>query len=241
MFEQRGFEVRFGWGPNGLRRLAPHVEAIVIIDVLSFSTSVDLILGRGGIVLPYEWHNGTEADYAAEHDAVVAAKTPKPGEWSLRPSSLVDVPAGLRIVLPSPNGSALTFGARNAGARRVIVGCLRNARAIARSLDDATSVGVIAAGERWRGATGPLRPALEDLLGAGAILSALGRSSMSPEATAAALTFESGEDRLDWLMRESGSGREHRAKLDPKNIELAADLNASPLVPTLIGNELIAG
>ena len=60
VFEQRGFEVRFGWGPNGLRRLAPHVEAIVIIDVLSFSTSVDLILGRGGIVLPYEWHNGTD-------------------------------------------------------------------------------------------------------------------------------------------------------------------------------------
>ena len=152
--------------------------------MLSFSTSVDIALGRGVVVFPYRWHNGTEFEFAESVDAEVADRT---GEgFSLRPSSLEQAPAGLRLVLPSPNGSALTFGASEAGASRTMVGCLRDARAVAAALDDAGSVTVIAAGERWNGTTGPLRPAIEDLLGAGAIIEALGRRSVSPEARIAA-------------------------------------------------------
>ena len=99
MFEQQGFEVRFGWGPNGLRTLAPLVEAVVIVDVLSFSTAVDIALGRGVVVFPYRWHNGTEFEFAASVGAEVAAKEPGDG-WSLRPSSLIEAPADLRLVLP---------------------------------------------------------------------------------------------------------------------------------------------
>lgn len=237
VFEQHGFDVRFGWGPNGLRRLAPHVDALVVVDVLSFSTAVDIALSRGVIVFPYAWNNGTEGDYAKDMNAVVADKG---GQWSLRPVSLVDAPAGLRLVLPSPNGSALTFGARDAGAGEVFVGCLRNAGAVARALQEFDSVGVIAAGERWRsGGTGPLRPAIEDLLGAGAIISALGRTSVSPEAMVAAAAFDGVVDRLAWVMRESGSGREHRDRINPENIDLAADHDISTVVPRLSGTELV--
>lgn len=239
VFEQRGYEVRFGWGPNGLRRLAPHVDAVVIVDVLSFSTSVDIALGRGVTVFPYRWHNGTEHEFAATVNAEVADPT---GEGiSLRPASLVEAPAGMRLVLPSPNGSALTFGARDAGASRALVGCLRNSEAIARSLDDCDTVAVIAAGERWNGTTGPLRPAVEDLLGAGRIIRALGRSSVSPEARITSVAADIDDSELRVMVRECGSGREKRMRQRADDIDLAIDLDISAIVPTLHGDELRDG
>lgn len=236
-FEQHGFDVRFGWGPNGLRRIAPHVETVVIVDVLSFSTSVDIAVSRGVTVFPYPWNNNSEAEFAAERNAIVAGSSGG-GRLSLRPESLVNAASGTRLVLPSPNGSALTFGARDAGADQVLVGCLRNARAIADACGDSRSVGVIAAGERWRGETGPLRPALEDQLGAGAIISALGRASISPEAMVTAAAFESSTDRLAWVIEQCGSGREHLAKGNLDTIRLASELNVSTTTPTLDGEQL---
>lgn len=238
VFDQRGFEIRFGWGPNGLRTLAPLVEAVVIVDVLSFSTAVDVALGRGVVVFPYRWHNGTEGEFASSVGAEVAAKEPGDG-WSLRPSSLVDAPAGLRLVLPSPNGSALTFGAADAGAATTLVGCVRNAEAVARALDAAESIAVIAAGERWRGTVGPLRPAIEDQLGAGRIIRALGRASVSPEAQTALRTADIDDDELAWLIGESGSGRELRTRGFPVDVKLAVEADCSAVVPTLVGQQLV--
>ncbi len=239
VFDQRGYEVRFGWGPNGLRRLAPLVDAVVIIDVLSFSTSVDIALGRDITVFPYRWHNGTEHEFAESVHAEVA--DPSGTGISLRPASLVNAPKGMRLVLPSPNGSALTFGARDAGADRALVGCLRNAEAVARSLDDCDTVAVIAAGERWNGTTGPLRPALEDLLGAGRIIRSLGRSSVSPEARITSIAADIDDAELRAMVRECGSGREKRFRRREDDIDLAVDLDVSSLVPTLVGQELRNG
>lgn len=243
-FEQRGFGLRFGWGPNGLRRLAPDAAWVIIIDVLSFSTSVDVAVGRGAVVLPYRWHDGSEQDYARGNDAVVAERSPQPGRLSLRPSSLVEIESGLRLVLPSPNGSALTFGAEDVGAQRVVVGCLRNAAAVAEAVTatDGDDVAVIAAGERWRGSTGPLRPAIEDLLGAGAILAALAKSSTlvpSPEARTSIAAFVDARPDLAGRLRDCGSGRELIGRGFGPDVELAADLDVSRCVPTLQGAELI--
>lgn len=124
--DQDGHRVRFEWGPSGLRRLAPRSDVVVIVDVLSFTTAADVALGRGAAVLPYRWDDGGETAYAAEHDAVVAGQG-SGAAWTLAPATLVDLPAGTRLVLPSPNGSALSFGAAEAGASTVLAGCLRNA------------------------------------------------------------------------------------------------------------------
>ncbi len=243
-FEQTGFQLRCGWGPNGLRRLAPGADLVVVIDVLSFSTAVDVALGRGAVVLPYRWHDGSEENYATANDAVVASKSPTPGRLSLRPSSLMEIEPGTRLVLPSPNGSALAFAAAEAGAERVVVGCLRNAGAVGRAIATSTAdvVAVIAAGERWRGVTGPLRPAIEDLLGAGAILSAVAANrncSASPEARVAMAAFVDAEPELGDRLKACGSGRELIDKGFPTDVDIAADLDVSEVVPTLVGPELV--
>jgi 2-phosphosulfolactate phosphatase len=292
-FDQSAHRLRFGWGPNGLRVLAPGASVVVIVDVLSFSTAVDVAVDRGAIVLPYRWHDGSEGDYARANDAIVARRgppgggsgPPDPGSgssagghgYSLRPSSLTTIGAGVRLVLPSPNGSALTFGAVEAGrgargsagdgGRLVLVGCLRNATAVGLTAAAAASVAggeggagggngsvaVIAAGERWRGTTGPLRPAVEDLLGAGAVLDAVAAASEwsagsgasgprpSPEALAAIAAFREAADDLPARLRDGGSGRELIARGHPGDVELAAALDVSPAVPTLVGNELVDG
>jgi len=241
-FDQAAFGIRFGWGPSALRRLAPNAAPGVIVDVLSFSTAVDVAVSRGVTVLPYRWHDGSEAAFAESHDAEVAQQRRSPEGWTLSPTSLAGAPAGLKLVLPSPNGSALTFGASEAGATTVRVGCLRNAAAVASRCEPDETVAVIAAGERWRGATGPLRPALEDLVGAGAILSALARHravELSPEARAAVAVGEAMVSDLGPMLRQCGSGVELIDKGFGSDVDMAAEYNVSTTVPTLVGNELI--
>jgi len=237
---QAGFRVRFDWGPNGLRALAPVVDTVVVVDVLSFSTSVDIATARGAVVLPYRWHNGSEHEYARQRSALVASADRAGEGYTLSTSSLESVPAATRLVLPSPNGSALCFGAHEAGAKQVVVGCLRNARAVGRwVLDRGGIVGVLAAGERWRGATGPMRPALEDLLGSGAIIAALdGDGGVSPEASVAAAAFAAAD--VGWALRDCASGRELVSRGFDRDVELAGHVDASTAVPVLQGDELVA-
>jgi len=52
-WSQEPYAVRLGWGLAGLRALSPGSDTIIIVDVLSFCTSVSLVVSQGGIVLPY--------------------------------------------------------------------------------------------------------------------------------------------------------------------------------------------
>jgi 2-phosphosulfolactate phosphatase len=246
--DQAGFDLRFEWGPDGLRRLGPGAAAVVIVDVLRFTTAVSVAVGRGARVLPYPSEaDGSPETYAAQHNALLAGSGRNHGGWSLSPTDLQELRAGTRLVLPSPNGSALAFGARQHARRAVVLaGCLRNASAVARWLAATTRAGagpvvVVAAGERWPGDAGTLRPAVEDLLGAGAILRALRVVSgiavegISPEARAAMAAFDDARDGLwEWLLA-SGSGRELVAWGWRDDVEAAAALDVEAVVPVLDG------
>src|SRR5205807_2372643 len=105
----------------------------------------------------------------------------------------------------SPNGSAISAAAHSVP---VLAGCLRNARAVAKKaihVAQGGSIAVIPAGERWP--DGSLRPAIEDLIGAGAIVDELGLPC-SPEAEIARQAFRSARPFLASLLRECVSGRE---------------------------------
>jgi 2-phosphosulfolactate phosphatase len=91
-------------------------------------------------------------------------------------------------------------------------------------------VAVIAAGERWP--DGGLRPAIEDLLGAGAIIAAL-EGRQPPEAEVAASAFRTCREGLERLLTGCLSGQElvHRGLRG--DVRMAAELDAGGSVPIL--------
>ena len=236
-FDQEEFDIRCVWGANGVLRLVAS-DVIVIVDVLSFSTCVEVALARGAQVLPYRWKDGAAARYAEEHSTQLAMKCGSDGGgFSLSPESLMSVPAGLRLVLPSPNGSHLAFEAMSTGAT-VVAGCLRNAAAVGEwAQQHAQRITVIPAGERWP--DGSLRPAIEDLTGAGAIISRL-RGSPSPESQVAVGAFESVKTDIVDRLLDCSSGRELVEKGFARDVELAAEVDVSEVVPVLSGDAFVA-
>jgi 2-phosphosulfolactate phosphatase len=228
LFEQSAFDVRCEWGEQGVARLAPISDAVIIVDVLSFSTAVEIATVRGARVFPYHWRDERAAQFAASMKAELA----RPGfvgpGHTLSPSSLLNIPNGARLVLPSPNGSTLSTGT---GQTPTLTGCWRNSRAVARAAQAYGSrMAVIPAGERWP--DGSLRPAWEDWVGAGAILAHLpGRRS--PEAEAAIAAFESAQPRLAEMLRQCGSGQELIQRGREPDVTLAAELNVSECAPIL--------
>ncbi len=251
--DQTPYALRCEWGAAGVRHLAPHANTVVIVDVLSWTTAVDIAVSRGAVVLPYRWRDATAAAYAADHRALLAmgrdASAAHP--YSLSPASLTAIPAGTRLVLPSPNGSTLAFLAAERGAV-VMAACVRNAAAVARAAHIRGGIiAVIPAGERWRDTPTPddttddrdtLRPALEDWLGAGAVLDALAAldpaATLSPEAAAAVATFRALAADLPAVIAACASGRELTEAGDAADVVLATQLNVSTTVPLLRGGEL---
>src|SRR5262249_39144011 len=127
--DQSPFAVRFEWGERGLEAVGRDAGVVVIVDVFSFCTCVEVATARGAAVLPYRWRDDTAARYAEERRAVLADGRRGTGGYSLSPASLANIPPGIRLVLPSPNGAAVSL--RAAGVGTTVAACLRNAAAVA--------------------------------------------------------------------------------------------------------------
>ncbi|HEX8847255.1 MAG TPA: 2-phosphosulfolactate phosphatase [Pyrinomonadaceae bacterium] len=228
-FDQSEYDIRCEWGEQGVRRLAPTSDVLIIIDVLSFSTSLEIAASRGASVFPYRWKDETAHAFASSVHAEVADRD-NPYGFSLSPTSLLKLPTGARLVLPSPNGSTLSL---SAGSTPTLAGCLRNCRAVAESaLRKGRRVALAPAGERWE--DGTLRPCLEDLIGAGAIIRFL-TGRLSPEAASALAVFEDARPTLFERLKRCGSGKEKLERNEENDIRLAAELDVSSSVPVLLG------
>jgi len=221
------------WGVAGIEALRGQVAVLVIVDVLSFSTAVDVAVGRGALVYPFAYGDPAAAQSAAERIGAVAAQPRQAGggQLSLSPASLATIPAGTKLLLPSPNGARLSLAC---GGTPVLAGCLRNAAAVARAalgLAGSGAIGVVPAGERWPG--GGLRPAIEDLLGAGAILDRLD-VACSPEARIARDAYRSAGGELGAMIRGSVSGRELSEQGFARDVDIAVQQEVSSAVPMLL-------
>lgn len=232
IFAQHGFSVRFEWGPSGAHALAAGVDVLVIIDVLSFTTSVEVAVARGARVYPYRHRDDSAASFARSIGATLAVSRRDVSigaPYSLSPVSLAAIPAEADLVLPSPNGSAISVLAAELG-RPILAGCLRNATAVAAAACARGDViGIIASGERWE--DGSLRPAYEDLVGAGAIIDGLPAGRSSPEAQAAVSAFRDARDHLQDCLMDCASGRELVALGYARDVQIASELNVSSAVP----------
>jgi 2-phosphosulfolactate phosphatase len=199
---------------------------VVVVDVLSFSTAVDIAVSRGVIVYPYPRRDERLAEFARSIDAEAGGPRGQ-CRYSLSPACYVDADIGTRVVLPSINGGAIT---RAVGSAIVFTGCLRNASAVARAVGQVDRVVVIPAGEQWP--DGSLRPAIEDWLGAGSIVDRLG-GSPSAEARAAREGFLASQGELKALLEDSVSGRELADLGFSGDIALAAEIDVSDCAPVL--------
>lgn len=189
LFGQRDYAVRFDWGPTGAKATA--ADAAVVVDVLSFSTSVCIAVEREMRVYPSPWKGAQAEAFAREHHAVLAVgrlEATKPGAVPAPSLS----PAGLLSCEPV---------------------------------------------SRWDH-DDSLRPALEDQLGAGAILSALShlgyKRSMSPEASATADLFDAAQgSSLAERMNACVGACELASKGFRSDVDVAAALDSSRVVPVL--------
>jgi 2-phosphosulfolactate phosphatase len=218
--DQPGFDPRLAWASEGGTLLARVCPVLVVVDILRFTTAVEVAITNGAQVVPRRWPVREGPDGAG------------PALGSLSPVSLLGVPAGTRVELAAPNGATVSLAVADAGAV-VLAGRLRNASAVAAAARDlGRPVGVVAAGERRP--DGSLRPAVEDLIGAGAILHALG-GRPSPEARAAVAAFLDAAPDLPAALSTCVSGRELAARDLAADVHLAAEHDVSQTVPRLSG------
>jgi len=233
-FDQREFDLKCEWGLHGLLTLQPASDAVVIVDVLSFSTAVDIAVSNGASVLPYRWKDNSAKSFAIEKGAILAEGRSNGGKFTLSPAWLRAIARGTALVLPSPNGSTLALSAM---CLPVYTACVRNAPAIAKRVAiHGSRISVIPAGEQWHDSS--LRPCLEDLIGAGAVLEAL-NGSLSPEAELAVAAFTRFRRDLRGTLSRCGSGKELIGRGFELDVELAAEHGVSAVTPMLVQERFI--
>ena len=235
---QADHQVRCEWGPTGASALVRLVDIAVVVDVLSFTTSVTVAVDRGITVFPYRWGDERAAAYAEEQDANLALQRQdaryRPGAVSLSPVSLQKSRGIERLVLPSPNGSTICANLDRARVT-VVAASLRNGASVGQWLAprvaDGARVLLVPAGERWP--DGSLRPAAEDFWGAGSVLAGLPDALLSPEARLARAAYDVFAERPLEHLFGCASGVELKAKGFGDDVALAGRLDSSPVVPVL--------
>ena len=226
--DQSEFDLRFEWGPHGVEMLAPVSDAVVIVDVLTFSTAVVIAAARGAAVFPYRWNDATAAEYAESRDALLAS----PAGRRPRTRSLLARSWPCRKAAASSFRHRTAPPCRSPPARRPPsrAASAMPARQPRPLVSAAPRIAVIACGERWP--SGDLRPSLEDHIGAGAILAHLDGNA-SPEGAAAVSVFEAARSRLPETMRACVSGKELIDWGFEDDVAVAAELNRDEVAPRL--------
>ena len=239
-FSQDRFDVRLEWGLSAIDYLAKDADCAVIVDVMSFSTCVSLAIDNGARIYPWPWKDGSAIEYAIK----IGAKTASPDRkfhskgYSLSPVSIRSISDGESLVLPSPNGSAISFKAREAGIT-VFNGCFRNMAATAKACCDFRRVLIIPCGERWP--DGNLRPSIEDYAAAGGIIAAMERGSCSPEAQAAVATWQLYQQQNLLPLYECSSAVELQQRGFAEDVALCLEVDTTRLACRLYGDFYASG
>lgn len=255
---QEQYTLRCEWGQEGIGYLGPISDVIIIVDVMCFSTAIDVAVSRGAIVFPSAVIHEQLYGKALESNAVLGDSKNNLG-YNLSPASLLSIKEGTRLVLPSLNGSTLTMIAENIETAQeldgasffmqkvILAGCIRNAQAVAKkAVELGRTIAVIPAGEHWPDNT--TRFAIEDMFGAGALIESIihfmqssnkyelkySDDLVSPEASSVLAAYKAAKGTLYRTLKDSVTGRflmEHGFEQD---VRLASELNVSTAVPQLI-------
>jgi len=244
----KNVDCRLGWGRNGAIEASKNSDIVIVVDTLSFSTTVAYAVSMGAVIYPCALGDDPSElceNYNAEI-AVGRLDVPSKGRFSLSPLTFKNIELSTKVVLPALNGGTCCKLAQKNSAK-VIIGSLINAKAVSRHImshiDDtieSITITVIACGERFKKPTpdGEIRFAIEDYLGAGAIISEL-KMNKTPEAMACEGAFIHNQKSLDKLIWECESGVELRDIGFGDDVKFASQINSIEVVPMFSGDSII--
>ncbi|WP_256700789.1 2-phosphosulfolactate phosphatase [Paenibacillus sp. P46E] len=241
-YDQMDYEIKLEWGARGTRAASQRGDIVIIVDVLSFSSTVVTAVQHQAIIYPYPPPLNEQAKaYAQTKNAEMVwgrAEALREGGHSLSPLSFGAGDRARNYVMCSLNGALCTSAASQVPA--LLIGCLLNASAVAKSAQRFAQklnrdITVITCGEKWSDAVNQennLRPGIEDYLAAGAIIAQL-QGSKSPEAEVCAGAYEYSRHKIERLIRESASARELRERGYDADVTYCCQLDKYAVVPML--------
>jgi 2-phosphosulfolactate phosphatase len=247
MFDQSPFDCRMEWGRRGAREAAERGDIVIVVDVLSFSSTVVSAMNVGAIIHPYppDLDGKSFSESLGAEYILGRAEAAQEGKPTLSPVTFSNIHQNKRYVLSSLNGAYCTWIASKVPA--LLIGSLLNASAVAAAAnkiqqDAGAAITVVPSGEMWndvRENEDRLRPSIEDYLGAGAILSGL-NGAKSPEAQVCVNAFQSSKKSLKQLIWDCGSGRELRVRGYEEDVLHCCRLDSAAVVPILIKGQFQA-
>lgn len=238
-FDQQPYECKLEWGYAGAKKAANRNDILVVVDILSFSTATTTAIHHDGIIYPCSKNDAPltlSQDVGAEV-AVSRKDVPERGQFSLSPLTYMNLIPGTRVIIPSPNGATCSRYAQQ--TKKLFIGSLLNAKPLGELISkiarkEQCSVTILACGERWKNSSedGDLRFAIEDYLGAGAILSHI-QLDKSPEALLCQNAFYSSRNQLKELLWDCGSGVELRERGFSEDVIHSSQLNIYCSIPVM--------
>jgi len=247
MFDQSPFECRVEWGRRGAREAAERGDIVIVVDVLSFSSTVVSALNVGAVIYPYppDLDGKRYAESVGAEYILGRAEAARAGKPTLSPVTFNNGHRNNRYVLSSLNGAYCTWIASKVPA--LLIGTLLNASAVASAANkikqvSGAAITVVPSGEMWndvRENEDRLRPSIEDYLGAGAILSKL-EGEKSPEAQVCIAAFNGTNENISQLIWDCGSGRELRERGYENDVLHCGRLDVTEAVPILVDSHFKA-
>jgi 2-phosphosulfolactate phosphatase len=211
-------------------------KTAVLVDVFRSSSTIITALTNGATaVIPFtNIRKAIKVHNANKHKTVLAGErngmTPSSFHYNISPSDMTKENIGGKTVLYSSTNLTRILG-RLRKRSVVVIGGIINAEAVAdflMGLDRDTAI--VACGTREG-------PAIEDLVGAGAIASAMKDVDLSDEALAAVGLYKS----ASWqhLTRKGRTAKRLMSLEFERDVEFCLSPNVSSVVPGLIGNNII--
>ena len=108
IWDHAEYDLRCEWGLAGVRALAPIGDVLIVVDVLVFSTAVDIAVTRGASVLPHRWRDSSAEAFAKSKGALLASPR-SAGGYSLSPPMRAPAVRASPSFQPESSGATARF------------------------------------------------------------------------------------------------------------------------------------
>src|SRR5487761_1265535 len=112
IYDQSGFDARFDWGVEGATELGQTSRVLIVVDLMSFSTAVDVAVAHGAAAYPCQFAKGASKALALRVggiETVARRATTFAEPFSLSPATMALARPGMKIIVASTNGAQVSL------------------------------------------------------------------------------------------------------------------------------------